>query len=198
MDGEGFFTKAHCYLECRFTAQSAPGTWPAFWTLTSIDRGLNGDELDIVEAYGGVGKGNPNHPGYSITSHFWGQKEPDGTYKKRFNKRVPIMELGGKSYWSTTFHTYGLYVGRDETIYYFDGIEVLRHTTNDISKEKPLFFLINYAIGGISGWPIDLERFGNASDMYVDYVRVFAENDIQYSIPLPEKKKNKNHKSHQS
>ncbi len=49
------------------------------------------------------------------------------------------MELGGKSYWSTTFHTYGLYVGRDETIYYFDGIEVLRHTTNDISKEKPLF-----------------------------------------------------------
>ena len=113
MDGEGFFTKAPCYLECRFTAQSAPGTWPAFWTLTSIDRGLNGDELDIVEAYGGVGKGNPNHPGYSITSHFWGQKEPDGTYKKRFNKRVPIMELGGKSYWSTTFHTYGLYVGRD-------------------------------------------------------------------------------------
>lgn len=46
------------------------------------------------------------------------------------------MELGGKSYWSTTFHTYGLYVGRDETIYYFDGIEVLRHPTNDISKEN--------------------------------------------------------------
>lgn len=40
----------------------------------------------------------------------------------------------------------------------------------------------------LSGWPIDLEHFGNASDMYVDYVRVFAENDIQYSIPLPEKK----------
>lgn len=107
------------------------------------------------------------------------------------------MELGGKSYWSTTFHTYGLYVGRDETIYYFDGIEVLRHPTNDISKEKPLFFLINYAIGGISGWPIDLERFGNASDMYVDYVRVFAENDIQYSIPLPEKIKITNPINHE-
>lgn len=188
MDGKGFFAQAPCYLECRFIAQSAPGTWPAFWTLTSIDRGINGDELDIVEAYGGVGKGNPNHPGYSITSHFWGQKNPDGTDKKRFNKRVPIMDLGGKSYWSTTFHTYGLYVGVDETIYYFDNIEVLRHPTNDISKKKPLFFLINYAIGGISGWPIDLERFGNASDMYVDYVRVFAEKKIEYSIPLPDKK----------
>ena len=41
MDGEGFFTKAPCYLECRFTAQSAPGTWPAFWTLTSIDETIS-------------------------------------------------------------------------------------------------------------------------------------------------------------
>ena len=187
MDGEGFFAQAPCYLECRFTAQSAPGTWPAFWTLTSIDRGINGDELDIVEAYGGVGKGNPNHPGYSITSHFWGQKNPDGSDKQRFNRRVPIQELGGRSYWSTTFHTYGLYVGVDETVYYFDGIEVLRHPTNEISKTKPLFFLINYAIGGISGWPIDLKRFGNASDMYVDYVRVFAQDSIDYSIPFPSK-----------
>ena len=37
----------------------------------------------------------------------------------------------------------------------------------------PHFFLINYAIGGNSGWPIDLERYRQSSDMYVDYVRVF-------------------------
>jgi len=185
MDGEGFWVKAPCYLECRFIAQSAPGTWPAFWTLTHIDRGVPGDELDIVEAYGGLGKGNPNHEGYSITSHFWRQKNPDGTDKKRFNKRIPITELGGKSYWSTTFHTYGLYVGLEETVYYFDNIEIFRHPTNDVSREKPLMFLINYAIGGISGWPIDLERFGNATDMFIDYVRIFAKESIEYSIPRP-------------
>ncbi|GHV27340.1 hypothetical protein FACS1894176_09160 [Bacteroidia bacterium] len=28
----------------------------------------------------------------------------------------------------------------------------------------------------MSGWGIDLERYGNGSDMYVDYVRVFAED----------------------
>ena len=33
--------------------------------------------------------------------------------------------------------------------------------------------MINYATGGISGWQIDLEREGNASDMWVDYVRVY-------------------------
>lgn len=37
----------------------------------------------------------------------------------------------------------------------------------------PHFFLINYGIGGNSGWPVDLERYNRSSYMYVDYVRVF-------------------------
>ena len=183
MDGKGFWAKAPFYMECRFTAQSAPGTWPAFWTITRLDKDFMGDELDIIEAYGGVGKGNPNHPGYSIVSHFWGQKNPDGTPKKDYDRVVPIMELGGKSYWSTTFHTYAVYVGLEETVYYFDDIEVLRHPTNEESL-NPHIFLINYAIGGISGWSIDLERYGNGSDMYVDFVRVYAKEAINYSQPL--------------
>lgn len=181
-DATGFFASAPCYFECRFIAQSAPGTWAAFWTLTrdSLVKRIQdpksrvpGDELDIVEAYGGVGKRNPNHPGYSITSHFWFQTGPDGEKLKNINKRVPMMEVGGKSYWSTTFHTYAVKVTETDTIYYLDDIEVLRHPTNEVSKNDEHFFLINYAIGGISGWQIDLEREGNASDMWVDYVRVY-------------------------
>ncbi len=175
MDGEGFWVKAPCCLECRFTAQSAPGTWPAFWTITGIDRNSDGDELDIIEAYGGVGPGNPNHPGYSICSHFWGQKNPDGTDRGYRDCVVPMMEIGGKSYWSTTFHTYAVRIDLDDTVYYCDDIEVFRHPTNDVSRDRPHLFLINYAIGGISGWGIDLERYGNGTDMYVDYVRVYAE-----------------------
>jgi hypothetical protein len=186
MDGEGFWAKPPCYLECRLTAQSAPGTWPAFWTISKLDRGVYGDELDIIEAYGGVGKGNPNHEGYSVTSHFWGQIDETGNQKKGYNKVIPIMELGGRSYWSTTFHTYAVSIGLKETIYYFDNIEVLRHPTNDESRNSPHLFLINYAIGGISGWPTDLERYGNGSDMYVDYVRVYAKENLKdYSIPMP-------------
>lgn len=176
MDGEGFWVKAPFYMECRFTAQSAPGTWPAFWTITSMDRGIPGDELDIVECYGGVGKGNPNHPGYSCVSHFWRQTDKYGNKKKGVSAKVPIMELAGKSYWSATFHTYGVKVTEEYTVYYFDGMEVMKHPTNDISYEKPHLFLINYAIGGISGWKIDLERYNNGSDMWVDYVRVYSSN----------------------
>lgn len=180
MDGKGFWAKAPCYLECRFTAQSAPGTWPAFWTITHLDQGEAGDELDIVEAYGGVGKGNPNHEGYSIVSHFWGQNNSDGTKREHPSKVVLMMDINGKSYWSTTFHTYGLYIGLEETIYYLDDTEVFRHITNNISRDYPHAFLINYAIGGISGWPIDLERYGNGSDMYVDFVRVYGLYNVDY------------------
>lgn len=176
MDGKGLWATPPCYLECRFIAQSAPGTWPAFWTITAIDNGVAGDELDICELYGGVGKGHPNHPGYSIVSHFWNQANLDGSKKKGFTARPKILELGGRSYWSTTFHTYAVMIGLEETIYYFDDIEVLRHPTNDKSRQ-PHCILVNYAIGGISGWPIDLARYGNGSDMYVDYIRVYQAKD---------------------
>ena len=72
------------------------------------DQGHN-----LREAYGGKGKGNPNHPGYSIVSHFWKQKNPDGTDKKAFSTRVPIMELGGNRP-PEVLATQGVLVGGDD------------------------------------------------------------------------------------
>ena len=180
-DGSGIWAKAPCYFECRLTAQSAPGTWPAFWTLTAMDKGVPCDELDILEGYGGIGAKNPNKDYYHIVSHFWDQKNPDGSKRKAFSKTPPIMQLGGKSFWSTTFHTYAVKIGLDDTVYYFDDIEVLRHPSGPISTTDPAFFLINYAIGGISGWKIDLKRYGDGSDMWVDWVRVYQGGDHDLS-----------------
>ena len=197
-DGSGVSTLPPCYFECRLLAQSAPGTWPAFWTLTKGGIGMDKaspeykaitklgcDELDVIEAYGGYGIKNPNSGGkYCITSHYWAQPKPDWSVQKGPDGKtlhpahsVPdTMELGGNSSWSTTFHTYGVLITPTETAYYFDNIEVLRHPTGPISQTQPTWFLINYAIGGISGWKIDMERYGNVSDMWVDYVRVYHED----------------------
>ena len=183
-DNTGTLATAPCYFECRFLAQSAPGTWPAFWVCAKKpeDRLFNRgpcDELDIIEAYGGMGPKNPNFVGYAATSHFWAQhdqpwmKGPDGKPKYHGHVDVKMMDLGGKSTWSTTFHTYGCLVTPTDTIYYLDNIEVLRHPTGDLSKTQAFWFMINLAIGGISGWHIDLTRYGNQSDMWVDYVRVY-------------------------
>ncbi len=175
----GFYASAPAYLECRLLAHSAPGTWPAFWLLSkgSLDKPnpQGTDELDVLEAYGGLGWGNPNFPGYGVTTHYWGQKDATGKQKKDVSVPggVQMLDLGGKSSWSTTFHTYGILITRTDTVYYCDDIEVLRHPSGEITQREPFWFLINYAIGGISGWKIDLERYGNVSDMYVDYVRVY-------------------------
>lgn len=175
MDGKGFRATPPCYMECRLMAQSAPGTWPAFWTITNINRG-EGDELDIIEAYGGRGEGNPNSTGYWVTSHFWGQKgndlPPEGE-DGSMGKLIDMTKGRLGTSWSQTFHTYGLRIDSLQTTYYLDDEEVWSHATNSYSYQQPHVLLINYAIGGTSGWKINLERYDNTSEMYIDYLRVF-------------------------
>jgi beta-glucanase (GH16 family) len=86
-------------------------------------------------------------------------------------------KAGIPSTWFETFHTYGCKVTETETIYYCDNIEVGRHATMPLSRDRPLFFLINLATGG--GWPVDLSRYKGLADMYVDYVRVYAQAPVK-------------------
>ena len=201
-DGTGVAVPVPAYFECRLICHCAPGSWGAFWTLTQGTIGMSPndpkfeetkkagcDELDVLECYGGYGPRHPNHGAhYGITSHFWGQdkdprlawarkKLPDGSQNPDY--RAPhvwadMTPVGGKSSWSWTFHTYGLAITETETIYYLDDVEMLRHPTGPVTKSQNTWFLINYAIAGISGWPYDLERYGNESDMWVDWVRVYC------------------------
>lgn len=174
MDGNGFRATPPCYMECRLMAQSAPGTWPAFWTITNIHRG-RGDELDIIEAYGGWGEGNPNSTGYWVTSHFWGQDDFKGEPLEHPGKLIEMTQGRLGTSWSQTFHTYGLRIDSLQTTYYLDDEVVWSHPTNSYSYQQPHVLLINYAIGGASGWKVDLERYNNTSEMYVDYLRVFEQ-----------------------
>ncbi|MDR1190224.1 MAG: glycoside hydrolase family 16 protein [Verrucomicrobiales bacterium] len=175
LDGTGFTASAPCYFECRFIAQSAPTTWPAFWVMTrDTFKGLKepADELDIIEAYGGFGQGFPNQTGYWITSHRWNQD--DGQKLPGVYQQVPMTTLGGGSGWWETFHIYGCKITATDTIYYFDNIEVGRHPTYPLSKTRPFFFFINHAFPG-HGWPADPSSHGGVYDLYVDYVRVWQE-----------------------
>lgn len=182
MEGKGITAKAPCYFECRFIAPNASGTWPAFWIITNRigEKVRFSDELDVMEGYGGEGPKNPNARGkYMVTTHYWSQgpggKGRDTTQEGAGEKRIWMYELqnGKSSSWFESFHTYGVYVGLDETIYYCDDVPVHRHKTARVSKQYPFQFMINLAVGGASRWPIDLSRYGGIADMYVDYVRVY-------------------------
>ncbi len=174
-DGSGITVKAPCYFECRFIGPNGIGTWPAFWLLSTTSPG---DELDIIEAYGGEGPHEPNaFDTYMITPHCWNQ----GTAGKAIEKAAfdgmhnPIQmgKFGIPSTWFETFHTYGCKITETDTIYYCDNIEMGRHATLPLSKQHPLYFMINLATGG--GWPVDLSRYHGLADMYVEFVRVYAQ-----------------------
>ena len=187
-DGTGVAVPVPAYFECRLMCHSAPGSWGAFWTLSKGTIGMKKDdpryeatkaagcdELDVLECYGGYGPRNPNHGGrYGVTTHWWGQKDMG----KAPHAFPDAQKMAGGSSWSWTFHTYGLAITETDTVYYFDDVEVLRHPTGPVTKSQDTWFLINYAIAGISGWPYDLERYGNESDMWVDWVRVYCGKEL--------------------
>ncbi len=180
-DHGGFSATAPCYFECRFLAQNATGTWPAFWATTQGGTPGTGDELDVIEGYGTNAASGYPWTAYHSTTHFWNQpdpawvtshaKGPDGNPYDA-HRMSETLRLGGHSSWSTTFHTYGLLVTPTDTVYYFDDIEVLRHPSGKLSATLPISFLVNLAVGG-GGWTPNLERYGNQSDMWVDYIRVY-------------------------
>jgi hypothetical protein len=184
-DATGITAKAPCYFECRFIAPNAIGTWPSFWLLTDYmtdyRKGVKVpcDELDVIEAYGGEGPHEPNaFDTYMITPHCWDQGETGKAVEKAafdgMHNPIHMRKLGIPSAWFETFHTYGCKITPTDTIYYCDDIEVGRHATLPLSKRSSFFFLIDLATGG--GWPVDLSRYHGLADMYVDYVRVYAQS----------------------
>jgi hypothetical protein len=184
-DGSGITAKCPCYFECRLIGPNAIGTWPGFWLLTDNITNYQTtkdwdkqpvDELDILEAYGGEGPGHPNAKDiYMITPHAWNQKGSavEAMTDTFYRTKSPchMSKFGIPSTWYEAMHTYGCKITETDTIYYCDNIEVVRHETLPVSKQKPLYFLINLATGG--GWPVDLSRYNGAADMYVDFVRVY-------------------------
>jgi len=172
-DGSGITAKAPCYLECRFIGPNAIGTWPAFWLLSTTSPG---DELDIIEAYGGEGPHEPNADDtYMICPHCWNQGAAGKALETKafaaMHNPCHMRKFGIPSTWFEALHTYGCKITDSDTIYYCDNLEVGRHATFPASKERQLFFLVNLATGG--GWPVDLSRYNGVADMYVDYVRVY-------------------------
>ncbi|MFI5458151.1 MAG: glycoside hydrolase family 16 protein [Isosphaerales bacterium] len=182
-DGSGIKVTLPCYFECRFTGPNSVGTWPGFWLMTDYmtDYKIKGDktpcdELDIIEAYGGEGPRAPNAgDSYMISPHCWNQGDLGKAIEKQaydgMHNPIHMHKAGIPSTWFETFHVYGCKVTETDTIYYCDDIEVGRHATLPVCRERPLFFMVNLATGG--GWPVDLSRYNGLADMYVDYVRVY-------------------------
>lgn len=172
---EGFKMRVPFYMECRFIAQRAKGTWPAFWALSIPNGSEDWGELDVIEAYG-----SNNNNQYWTSYHIHpGSKEK--------GDKVVLMDaagIGGPATldWSASPQTYGCLVTETTTTFYLNDVEVWNTPTKAEWLNQEFFFMINYALAGQSGWLSELGRYGFQSDMYVDWVRVY---DAQASVTVP-------------
>jgi len=150
------------FFEIRAKLPCGPGTWPAIWMLGHGDWPANG-ELDIMEHIG-------RNPGRVMsTIHTSAGNGAHGV-----GAAVTVPDACG------AFHRYQmLWTGRDIT-FGIDGLNSLTYPRLDVGAagaerawpfDKPQFLLLNLAIGGDLGGPVDDGIF--PVTMEVDYVRVW-------------------------
>jgi len=152
--GNGFSQKFG-YFEMRAKLPKGPGLWPAFWLIANKQEDTSA-EIDVIEHYGAF----PDM--YESVVHVWKKTERGRGHKVLLRHNVPSGSLYEE------FHTYGVSVEADWTIFYFDRVETGR-TATPPEHHHPMFMLVNLAMG--AGWPIN--QTPSPSFMYVDYVRAF-------------------------
>ena len=142
------------------------GSWPAIWTL-GINRDTvdwpNCGEIDIVEWVGRAPQvilGSMYMPG------------PFG-----YSTRVTSYNVGDASTLSAQYHTYSIEWDSTQIKYFYDDFNYATYKSSQMTArqwapfKKPHYLLLNLAIGGKSGGPIDYTKF--PFTCMVDYVRYY-------------------------
>jgi beta-glucanase (GH16 family) len=158
----------HGRIEARIKVPAGAGLWPAFWALGSNigQVGWPGSgEIDMMEY---VGR-NPNEvfgtlhgPGYSGGNGISGSHTLPG----------PV---------SDDFHVFAIEWQRDRIDWSVDGTLYHSATRADVGTnqwvfDKPFFMILNVAVGGFLGGPVD-PALTFPRSMAIDYIRVYTAPD---------------------
>lgn len=152
----------------------AKGAWPAIWTLGSNMEWPSNGEIDIMEYY--QIKGAP----HILANAAWGT---DRRWNAKWNsKAIPYSHFTDKDPdWASKFHIWRMDWDEEAIKLYLDDEllnEIPLSTTinGSIGKgtnpfTKPQYLLLNLALGGINGGPIDESALPMKYE--IDYVRVY-------------------------
>jgi beta-glucanase (GH16 family) len=159
---------AYGRIEARIKVPSGAGLWPAFWSLgTNIaDVGWpQTGEIDIMEVVGRLPNevfGTIHGPGYSGGASFGRTHHFD----------VPVAD---------DFHTFSIEWQPDRIDWFVDGLLYHSATPANVAPNQwvfnhPFFLIMNLAVGGNFGGPLD-PNVQFPQSMLVDYVRVYQGPD---------------------
>ena len=152
----------------------AKGAWPAIWTLGSNMEWPSCGEIDIMEYY--QIKGIP----HILANAAWGTDKP--WHAKWDSQATPYSHFTDKDPdWASKFHIWRMDWDEEAIKLYLDDellneIPLSSTRNGSIGKgtnpfTKPQYLLLNLAIGGINGGPID--EVALPMKYEIDYVRVY-------------------------
>lgn len=161
VDTDHKFTVTYGYLEARLKPPKGSGFHASWWLWP--DDNIWPPELDIVEFRGYL-------PGNANTGQLWfDSTQPNNLDGAAMHCNYDIADF------TTDFHTFGLFWSSEVLIWYIDGIERCRSTTDIPTKAFRL--QLDLALGGPGG-PVDETTILPATYL-VDYVRVYRFADDQ-------------------
>ena len=154
-------------VEWRTQIPSGKGIWPANWLVAQACDGINGcgsnwpPEIDVLEVRGST-------PNANVMTHWW------STYPTPQHQTTTYV---GPVDLSADFHSYRVEWFRDSVVWYIDGIQRAKHTTNITTGQMQL--VMNTAVGG------DFDQSPDASTVFpqyhrIDYVRVYRDTANAY------------------
>jgi beta-glucanase (GH16 family) len=150
------FAYLYGYAEARIKLPPGRGMWPAFWIIPA-DRSWP-PEIDIMEWQGVTPKDD------IVTIHWGTAKHPqsDGT-----TVHTGANLAGG-------YHTYGLDWQPGAVTWYFDGNPIKTYTDRAHIPHKPMFAIVNLAIGGWLPGQLHPSPKDFPATLLVDYVKVWS------------------------
>ena len=161
-------------FEIRAKIPVGGGSWPAIWTLGNSMGWPNNGEIDIMEYY--RIRGVP----HILANVAWGSDTKSGGEWR--TKAIPYSRwINDDPHWSDKFHIWRMDWDEKYIRLYLDD-ELLNEVslTETINGERgqkknpfkqPHYILLNLALGGNAGGPIDDNAF--PMDYEIDYVRVY-------------------------
>ena len=161
-------------FEIRAKIPTAPGSWPAIWTLGKSMPWPSNGEIDIMEYY--PIKGVP----HLLANTAWGTDKP---YNAHWDSAtVPFSEFANEDpYWADKFHIWRMDWDEEAIRLYLDDKllnETLLEDTQNGSVgnysnpfQQPHYILLNLAIGGRNGGTPDNAAFPLSYE--IDYVRIY-------------------------
>jgi hypothetical protein len=142
------------YIEFNVKLANVAGSWPALWLLQT--GGGWPPEIDIIEVFISA----PSYPRDGVTSsiHWRGDKGHE-----KSEAPIKLGEIEPNADIFARFNRFGCYLGATQIVCYFNGRPY--HAMPNLVGPGPWYMLMDVAVGGLVGPPVDPKDFPARMDI---------------------------------